>query len=74
MTIIGKWLRGLKSFTGRRTMQSSKRKNYHFQARYVPVEGTDRHCYIHPQNPATHFELNTQDKSYRRPVCAGCVV
>jgi hypothetical protein len=61
---------GLKSMSGRRGR--AKPKAYHFQAKYVPAEGTERHCYIHPRNVATHFELNSFDKSYRRPVCAGC--
>jgi len=51
---------------------SLKRKAYHFQARYVPITGTQRHCHIHPSNVAVAWELNTQDKSYRRPVCSGC--
>lgn len=46
---------------------------YKFQPQYVPISGTQRHCYIHPRNQATHLELNTYDKSYRRPVCIGCV-
>lgn len=53
-------------------MKALHPRQYDFNAKYVPIEGTQRHCYIHPQEIATHFELNTHDKSYRRPVCAGC--
>ena len=56
-----------------RLAASRKHKQYHFQPQSVPITGTERHCHIHPANIATHFELNTQDKSYRRPVCAGCI-
>ncbi len=49
------------------------RKPYSFQARYVKIESSNKHCYIHPQNEATHWELNIFDKSYRKPVCNGCV-
>jgi len=69
---ISQWLRGQIAFTGRRTARKGNKKPYHFQPRYVAIEGTQRHCYIHPREVATHFELNTQDKSYKRPVCAGC--
>ena len=59
------------AFRGRRSRM--KNKEYHLQPRYVMMENTgSRKCYIHPQNEATHWELNEQDKSYKRPVCAGC--
>jgi hypothetical protein len=50
-------------------------RKYHMQASYIEINEnqTQRHCYNHPQNVATHFELNIQDKSYKRPVCSGCV-
>lgn len=50
------------------------KRTYQFDPRYVPMtdHATRRHCYVHPQEIATHFELNTQDRSYKRPVCAGC--
>ena len=54
-------------------IRAMKKEPYHFQAAYEPITGTRRRCFIHPKNVATHFEVNTQDKSYRRPVCAGCV-
>ena len=62
------------AFTGRRTFRRGKRINYHFDPRYVAITPaqTPRKCYIHPQEQATHWELNTQDKSYKRPVCVGC--
>ncbi len=66
--LLARW----KKWTGRRNRQDHKA--YVFDARYVPITGTQRHCYIHPQNVATHFELNTQDASYRRPVCSGCAI
>jgi hypothetical protein len=51
-----------------------KRKPYHFQARYVTMSAaqTPRHCYLHPKEAAVAWELNTQDASYKRPVCANC--
>jgi len=50
-----------------------QRRVYNFQPRVVKIEGnTSRKCYVHPQNNATHWELNTQDRSYKRPVCEGC--
>lgn len=65
-------LRGLTSFAGRRTFRPARKRSYHFQAQYVRIEGTQRHCHRHPAEAATHFELNAQDASYRRPVCNGC--
>lgn len=54
--------------------KANRRRNaYHFQSRYVPIMGTQRHCNVHPARLASHFQLNTQDRSYRRPVCATCV-
>jgi hypothetical protein len=54
--------------------KGDKRKVYHFDVLYEPMSilSNQRHCYIHPKNAATYWEINTQDKSYRRPVCAGC--
>lgn len=61
-----------RKWIGRRANQ--KPRTYHFDPRYEVIDPrcTERKCYLHPQNPATHWELNTQDKSYRRPVCEGC--
>lgn len=56
---------------GSRSRQKAKQP-YNFVPRYVALTGTERHCYIHPAELATAWELNTQDKSYRRPVCVGC--
>jgi hypothetical protein len=55
-----------------RQLRIREKRHYHFQPEYELITGTERHCFRHPQNLATHFELNTQDKSYRRPVCDGC--
>ena len=66
------WVNGLKAFLGRRS-RPSKSNPYHFQSRYVPIKGTTRHCYVHPSVEATVWEMNTQDKSYRRPICAECL-
>lgn len=59
------------AYMGRRIGKSPE---YDFEAKYEPMgeHQTPRHCYVHPDNPATHWELNTHDQSYRRPVCAGC--
>jgi hypothetical protein len=50
------------------------RKKYEFSPVYHPITTleTARQCSVHPLNPATHWELNDADKSYRRPVCEGC--
>jgi type I site-specific restriction endonuclease len=66
------FLNGLKTFLGRRTYQ--KFKQYHFQSRFIPIKDheTQRHCYIHPSVVATMWETNTQDNSYKRPICNEC--
>lgn len=66
-------LEGLKSFLGRRTFRR-KRREYHFQSRFAPIrpEQTTRHCYVHPAVTAEFWEMNTQDKSYKRPICQAC--
>lgn len=73
MSIMGKLLQELQAkYLWARAKATVKPRKYHFQARYVPILGTERHCHIHPRKVATSFELNTQDKSYRRAVCADC--
>jgi hypothetical protein len=50
------------------------REPYGAELTYYPVREheTRRVCYVHPQNVATHWELNKADGSYKRPVCQGC--
>jgi hypothetical protein len=69
---ISDFLGRSRKYLGRRS--NLKPRGYTFDARYEAMDprSTERHCYVHPQNLATHWELNTQDKSYRRPVCEGC--
>ena len=48
---------------------------YHIELEYLPIESaTLKHCYVHPLNIASHWELNKKDKSYKRPVCEGCAI
>lgn len=60
-------------FLGRRTFLNTKNE-YHFQPAFVPIkaEQTQRHCYVHPSVIATMWETNTQDKSYKHPICGEC--
>jgi hypothetical protein len=50
--------------------------SYKFEAKYESMKEHEmhRHCSVHPLNPATHWELNTFDASYKKPVCQGCAV
>jgi len=62
---------GLKSGEGRRRLM--RRVRYHFQSRFAPITGeTVRHCYVHPSVEAKLWEFNTQDNSYKRPLCIEC--
>ena len=45
---------------------------YHFDRTVLRLTGTNRHCYVHPEVEAVAFEGNTQDRSYRRPICVEC--
>jgi hypothetical protein len=56
--------------SGRRT--NLVRKPYVLDPKYVKIKGTARKCHRHPKEAAVAFELNKRDRSYKRPVCAGC--
>lgn len=62
----------VRKYSGRRTFRRA-RKPYAFDPRYEALTGTNRHCYVHPKEEAVLMERNTQDKSYRVPLCRGCV-
>ena len=54
-------------------LRDKTRKPYDTSFIYGPAFGTERHCYVHPSNIATHMEYNLHDASYIRPVCTECV-
>ena len=56
--------------SGRR--QNQRKPMYNLQRGFAKIEGTIRKCFRHPSREAILFEKNTQDGSYKRPMCEEC--